>query len=217
MLRIVFESLMSTGPAGKHGMKRAPWCLWDPVKKTQVHGDHSAKCPESQSQFDKIEAMDELLEYSLGPILRERGLTVAFAESCTGGLVGHRMTNVPGSSDYYWGSVTAYAYEAKAALLSVNWDTLNSYGAVSSETVKEMAEGIRKNMGSDIGVSISGIAGPGGGTEAKPVGLVWFGLSAADGLWSRHFVFQGDRAEVKGQAAESALEYLSEYLAGELA
>ncbi|KAA3648229.1 MAG: CinA family protein [Chloroflexi bacterium] len=160
--------------------------------------------------------MSDPLEVSLGPILRERELTVAFAESCTGGLVGHRMTNVPGSSDYYWGSVTAYAYEAKAALLSVSWDTLNSHGAVSSETVKEMAEGIRKNMGSDIGISISGIAGPGGGTDEKPVGLVWFGLSAPDGTWSRHFIFDGERTEVKAQAAESALNYLREYLAGML-
>jgi PncC family amidohydrolase len=110
----------------------------------------------------------------------------------------------------------AYAYEAKAALLGVSWDTLNQRGAVSKETVLEMARGTRRALSTDIGVSVSGIAGPGGGTDEKPVGTTWIALVAADGEWSRLHQFTGDRAENKASAADAALQLLLDYLEGML-
>src|SRR5512140_2826101 len=114
---------------------------------------------------------NELLEVTLGKLLTEKKITLALAESCTGGLITHRLTNVPGSSAYLIASVIAYAYEAKVAALGVSWDTLNKYGAVSEETVREMARGMRERFGANIGLGVTGIAGPGGGTADKPVGL----------------------------------------------
>ena len=152
------------------------------------------------------------LAIQVGNILRERKLKLALAESCTGGLVGHRITDVPGSSEFFWGSVVSYAYEAKVALLGVSWDTLNTRGAVSRETVLEMARGTRRVLSTDIGVSVSGIAGPGGGTLEKPVGTTWIGLVATDGEWAKHYLFSGDRAQNKEAAADAALQLLLDYL-----
>jgi PncC family amidohydrolase len=152
------------------------------------------------------------LEVEIGKLLRPRGLTLATAESCTGGLIGHRLTNVPGSSDYYLGGVTAYAYEAKARLLGVHTETLVTFGAVSRETVLEMANGVRQAFGASVGLSVSGIAGPGGGTPDKPVGLVWLGLSAEGVERARQTFWSGDRLQIKEQAAEAALGLLIEYL-----
>jgi PncC family amidohydrolase len=156
--------------------------------------------------------MDEPLEVVVGKLLRQRGLRLAVAESCTGGLVGHLITNVPGSSTYYMGSVTAYAYEAKVRLLGVRWETLEKYGAVSKETVLEMAAGVRRALAADIGAAVSGIAGPGGGTPDKPVGLTWVGLSAAgvDEAW--RFIWDGDRMYVKEQSARAVLQCVADYL-----
>ena len=139
-------------------------------------------------------------------------MRLAVAESCTGGLIGHLITNVAGSSTYYMGSVTAYAYEAKVRLLGVRWETLEKYGAVSQETVLEMARGVRRAMAADIGLSVSGIAGPGGGTPEKPVGLTWIGLSApgVDEAWEH--IWPGDRLSVKTQTAECALRLLIDFL-----
>jgi PncC family amidohydrolase len=136
------------------------------------------------------------------------------AESCTGGLIGHRITNVAGSSDYFNGGVIAYANEAKVSLLGVSWDTLQKYGAVSQETVLEMAAGARLSLEADIAISVSGIAGPGGGLPNKPVGTVWIGLAAPDGQWARVFCFPGDREQNKAAASEAALGMLLEYLEG---
>ena len=156
------------------------------------------------------------LEDQIGSLLRERGLKLSLAESCTGGLIGDRITNLPGSSEYFWGSLVTYAYEAKVALLNVSWDTLNMRGAVSRETVLEMARGARAALGTDIAVSVSGIAGPGGGTEDKPVGTTWTGLVAADGEWTRLFRFDGNRLQNKASAADAALQFLLDYLDGRL-
>ncbi len=156
------------------------------------------------------------IEAQVGVIIRERGLKLATAESCTGGLVADRLTNVPGSSDYFVGAIVAYAYEAKVALLNVSWDTLRAYGAVSSETVLEMARGACKALSADIAISISGIAGPGGGLPSKPVGTTWFGLVTPDGEWSFLRQFEGDRVQNKLQASEVALELLVQYLRGEM-
>jgi len=154
------------------------------------------------------------LEIQVGSLLHEHGLKLVLAESCTGGLLGSRITDVPGSSEYFLGSVVAYAYETKVALLGVSWDTLNSKGAVSRETVLEMARGIRDLMKADISVAVSGIAGPGGGTPEKPVGTTWIGLVAADGEWGQVFHFPGDREENKVLAVDAALKLLLDYLLG---
>jgi PncC family amidohydrolase len=123
---------------------------------------------------------------------------------------------VPGSSDYFRGGIVAYAYEAKVGLLGVSWNTLRTFGAVSEETVIEMARGARVALGADIAISISGIAGPGGGLPDKPVGTTWFGLSTTEGDWARKFVWDGDRLQNKVLSAEAALQLLKDYLEGSL-
>lgn len=154
------------------------------------------------------------IEAQLGELLRSRGLKLAAAESCTGGLVADRLTDVPGSSDYFLGGIVAYAYEAKVALLGVSWDTLHAHGAVSSETVLEMARGARKALEADLGVSVSGIAGPAGGLPDKPVGTTWIALVSAEGEWSRKFIWESDRRGNKELSAEAALQLILDYLNG---
>ena len=156
--------------------------------------------------------MSELLEVTVGDLLRARGWRLAVAESCTGGLIGHRLTNIPGSSTYYMGSITAYAYEAKVRLLGVQWETLEAEGAVSKAVVLEMARGARRALAADVGLSVSGIAGPGGGTEDKPVGLTCFGLSTPDDEQAWEFVWQGNRLQNKELSAEQALQLLVDFL-----
>ena len=158
--------------------------------------------------------MPNPLEIQVGQLLLERGLKLVLAESCTGGLLGSRITDVPGSSEYFLGGVVAYAYEAKADLLGVSWETLNTKGAVSRETVLEMARGVRHRMNAHIAVSVSGIAGPGGGTPEKPVGTTWIGLAAEDGEWAKSYQFARDREGNKISAADAALHLLLDYLQG---
>ena len=160
--------------------------------------------------------MSSSLEFFVGNILHERRLKLVAAESCTGGLISNRITDVPGSSEYFLGSIVAYAYEVKVALLDVSWDTLKSYGAVSHETVLEMANGARNRLGGDIAISVSGIAGPGGGTPEKPVGTTWIGLVSDDGEWAKEFHFSGNRQQNKSSSADAALQMLLDYLQGNL-
>ena len=152
------------------------------------------------------------LEKQIGELLSERGWTLAVAESCTGGLLGHRITNVSGSSSYFRGGVISYSNEVKESILGVPEETLIEHGAVSKETAQAMAQGARRLLGTDVALSVTGIAGPTGGTTEKPVGLVYVGLAAegAD-LWEKH-IWQGDRAENKQQSAQAALELLLKYL-----
>jgi len=156
----------------------------------------------------------ESLEFQIGNLLRARGMKLAAAESCTGGLVADRLTDVPGSSDYFLGGIVAYAYEAKVAVLGVSWDTLRAHGAVSRETVLEMARGARTALGADVAISVSGIAGPGGGLPNKPVGTTWLGLSTPTEERAYLLRFEGDRRENKIEAAEAALRVLLDYLLG---
>ena len=156
------------------------------------------------------------LEVIVGRLLTQRGLTLAVAESCTGGLIGHRITNVPGSSAYYQGSITAYSYDVKELLLHVRHDTLYHYGAVSEQTARDMAVGVRGAFRSDIGLAVTGVAGPGGGTPEKPVGLVYIALAAPDGEWVERHVWGGNRRENKARSAEAALDLLRLYLQGQL-
>ncbi|MDD5370471.1 MAG: CinA family protein [Anaerolineaceae bacterium] len=154
------------------------------------------------------------LEIQVGELLHQKGWKLAVAESCTGGLVGHLITNIPGSSEYYQGSITAYAYEAKERLLGVHHETIVQYGVVSEPTVLEMAQGVRRVFDAEVGISVSGIAGPGGGMPGKPVGLVWFGLSTPQGAQAVHFQFHGDRLENKVASAQTALQLLVDVLQG---
>jgi len=161
-------------------------------------------------------ADENSLEVIVGRLLEQRGVTLAVAESCTGGLVGHRITNVPGSSTYYEGSITAYSYDIKELILHVRHDTLYHYGAVSEQTAREMAWGVRRAFCADIGLAVTGIAGPGGSTPEKPVGLVYVALAASDGEWVEQHVWSGNRRENKEHSAEAALDLLSRYLEGRL-
>jgi len=163
---------------------------------------------------DRPDAASAPLEIAVGQLLLERRLTLALAESCTGGLIGHRITNVPGSSDYFLGGIISYANDAKERLVGVSHETLLSFGAVSEQTAREMARGARRALGTDIGVSVTGIAGPGGAMPGKPVGLTWIALSAHDAEEARHFIWSGDREANKAQSAEAALALLAGYLRG---
>lgn len=152
------------------------------------------------------------LEKEIGNLLRQKGLTLGVVESATGGLISHRLTNIPGSSDYYKGSVTAYSNEAKIKVVGVKEATISQYGAVSSQVAEEMAEGGRKVLTVDICLADTGIAGPGGATPGKPVGLFYLGLSYQGGTYSRKHNFRGDREQNKQSTAEVALGWLKEYL-----
>ncbi len=156
--------------------------------------------------------MEELPEVRLGPLLRRRKQTLAVAESCTGGLLAHRLTNVSGSSDYFLGGVVAYSNAAKQTLLGVEASTLERQGAVSEAVAKEMASGVRRLFGADIGVGITGIAGPTGGTPEKPVGLVYIALAAEGVARCERHIWPHDRLGNKEASAQRALEMLVEYL-----
>ena len=159
---------------------------------------------------------EDTLEGCIGRMLAENGKTLSAAESCTGGTISALLTSVPGSSAYYLGSVTSYANEIKMNVLGVPEEIIAKYGAVSSECVAAMAEGVRKLTGSDYSVATSGIAGPGGGSEEKPVGLVWIGVSSEKGTETFKMVFRNDRKRNIERFASSALNKLREKLVNEL-
>ena len=146
------------------------------------------------------------IEEKLRDKLRDRKLTIAVAESCTGGLLGSRITDVAGSSEYFLGGVIAYQNEVKEALLRVPHDVIEAHGAVSAQTAEAMARGCRDLFKCDIAVSITGIAGPGGGSDEKPVGLTYIGLSTARGVISRRFLWDGSRTQNKEASVRAAME-----------
>jgi nicotinamide-nucleotide amidase len=150
-------------------------------------------------------ADEEALEAVIGGMLRSGGLTLAAAESCTGGLIGHRITNVPGSSGYFLAGLTTYSNESKTRLLGVPAELIAAHGAVSPEVAIAMAEGVRRAVGADVGISTTGIAGPGGATPTKPVGLVHIGLSDETGNMTEELRLRGDRVMIKERAAQLAL------------
>jgi PncC family amidohydrolase len=156
--------------------------------------------------------VDDVLAKDVGKLLRSRGLTISVAESCTGGKVGDMITNMSGSSDYFLGGVISYSNRAKTELLGVRSELLSLKGAVSDEVARQMASGVRKSLHSDIGVGITGIAGPLGGTADKPVGLVHIAVCSAKSTISEKNVFKGSRTRIKTQSAERALEMVKEFL-----
>lgn len=151
-------------------------------------------------------------QHLIGDQLRARKWTLATAESCTGGLIGSLITDVAGSSDYFAGGILAYSNAIKQSLLGVRAETLARHGAVSAETACEMADGARRVLAADVALSATGIAGPGGGTPDKPVGLVWIGLATPADTSPHRFVWDGDRATNKRLSAEAALRLLVEHL-----
>ena len=156
---------------------------------------------------------NEEIEIVVGRMLKEKELTLATAESCTGGLLGGRITKVDGASAYYMGGFVTYSNDAKVDLLGVRLETLAANGAVSEETAREMASGAARRLGTNAAISITGVAGPGGGTPDKPVGLVWTGVHLNDVVKARSFVFPGDRAEIRERSTQMGLALLYEMLA----
>lgn len=152
------------------------------------------------------------IEQNIGKLLRKKGLTLGVVESATGGLMSHLLTNVPGSSTYFKGSIIAYSNEIKIEIVGVKAETINRHGAVSAFVAREMARGGRKILAADICLADTGIAGPEGATPGKPVGLFYLGLSRQAGTYSRKLTFNGDREHNKRCAAEAALRWLKEYL-----
>jgi nicotinamide-nucleotide amidase len=157
----------------------------------------------------------EAMEEVVGKLLRAQGKTLAVAESCTGGLIGERITDVPGSSEYFLGGVVAYADRMKATLLGVPESLLLKYGAVSEPVAIAMAEGARERFGADLAVSTTGVAGPGGGSEAKPVGLVWVGFSDGEESTAQEFELPLDRSRHRMATAQIALDWVRRALLGE--
>lgn len=155
---------------------------------------------------------DETLEEIVGRLLLKNGWTLALAESCTGGYISHRITRVPGSSDYFKSSAVTYSNEAKMAFLGVKKSTLNRFGPVSRETAIEMAQGIRKKTGANVGMSVTGIAGPDGGSPEIPVGTVWIGMAQPHGEEAQIFHLQGDRERVIQGASQAVLHWLRKVL-----
>ena len=153
----------------------------------------------------------ETLEEVVARALTENRATIAVAESCTGGLLAERLTNIPGSSSYFLGGVVCYSNELKSALVNVPAELIESKGAVSPEVALALAEGIRKTTGATIGVGVTGIAGPGGGTPEKPVGLVHIGIADERGPRERRFQFPGDRERIRMHASQTALDSVRRY------
>lgn len=159
---------------------------------------------------------DDTLQECIGRMLKAHGKTVSAAESCTGGTISALFTSIPGSSEFYLGSVTSYANSVKTGVLGVSEDIIAKHGAVSSECVAAMAEGVRRITGSDFSVATSGIAGPGGGSKEKPVGLVWIGVSSKLGTETVKMTFRGDRKRNIERFASSALDTLRKMIQSEL-
>ncbi len=159
-------------------------------------------------------AGDQNMEEVVGHLLLEKNLSISVAESCTGGLIGHRLTSVPGSSSYFHGGVVVYSNQSKVDLLRVDPRTLETYGAVSERTVEEMARGVKDRIKTDLGLAVTGIAGPDGGTRQKPVGTVHVGLAAREKTFSREYRFWGNRMQVKLNSSMMALDWVRRYLNG---
>jgi PncC family amidohydrolase len=154
------------------------------------------------------------LAHRVGEALRGRGMHLATAESCTGGLVAHLITEVPGSSDYFTGALVTYANYAKIALAEVPSDVLEAHGAVSAQVARAMAEGTRHRLGVEVAVAVTGVAGPDGGTAAKPVGLTYVAVADADGTDVRRYVWDSDRSGNKRLSAAAALDLVLERTSG---
>jgi nicotinamide-nucleotide amidase len=174
--------------------------------------DSIEKVVEERLSGHLISKDGQTLEEVMGELLIQKRMTLSVAESCTGGLIGHRITGVAGSSAYFDRSVVVYSNKAKTEMLDLPRTVLSRFGAVSEKTALLMAEGIRKKSKTDLGLSVTGIAGPGGGTPEKPVGTVWIALASGQGSKAGHFLFQGKRNQIKILTAYTALNWVRSYL-----
>lgn len=152
------------------------------------------------------------MEVELGKILTEKNLTISCAESCTGGLLTSRLTDVAGSSAYVQGGIVSYSNEIKNSILKVKAETLKNFGAVSEQTARQMSNNVRELFKTDIGVGITGIAGPGGGSAEKPVGTVYISVSNSDKTFVKRFNFGGSRIEIKNQSCDAAIKMVMEVI-----
>ncbi len=153
-------------------------------------------------------------ERKIGNLLKSKSLKIAVAESCSGGLISNRITNIDGASGYFEAGFVTYSNESKTKFLGVPEDIIKEKGAVSSEVAVLMAEGVRQVTGVDIGVSTTGIAGPTGGTEKKPVGTVYIALSCTEGTYVKRLSLKGTRIEIKKQTSDEVLRFIEDYLEG---
>lgn len=192
------------------------------IRRRIVEGEEwTHLVPEEVAEYLEVIDMEEMLKPTIGissetekkaaHLLTKNNYTISTAESCTGGLIAHRLTNIPGSSMYFLSGLVTYSNEAKIEHLGVDRSVLHDKGAVSAEVASQMAEGVRKKIDTDIGLATSGIAGPGGGTEEKPVGTVYMALSDSEEVRWRKYHFSGNRWEVKEQTSEKALQWIIEY------
>lgn len=200
--------------------------LPDPLKGVRLRlsiygGSHEADEAMTEARLSQLREIlgeaiyseeDDTLQNTVGRILRENGKTLSAAESCTGGMISSLMTSVPGASEYYLGSVTSYAVSVKEKILGVPDEIIEKYGVVSSECAAAMAEGVRQLTGSDYSVATTGIAGPGGGTEENPVGLVWIGVSSEKCTKTCSKVFRNDRIRNIERFSASALDFLRKFI-----
>jgi nicotinamide-nucleotide amidase len=152
------------------------------------------------------------LEKAIGDLLRQKGWTLSIAESCTGGLICDRITDVSGSSDYFMGGMVTYSNESKAKHLGIPLDYIKRYGAVSPQVARRMAQGVRKAFDTTFGLSTTGVAGPTGGTKRSPVGRIFIGLTAGGEVWVKKLDLKGTRREIKEKATENALRFFYEIL-----
>jgi nicotinamide-nucleotide amidase len=168
-----------------------------------------------QRQLCTIMAAVSQYAEDIATSLLARALTIGTVESATGGLISNLLTNIPGSSNFYKGSIVSYSNEIKTGMVGVDAAVIEADGAVSAAVAEQMAAGGRRLLNVDICLSDTGIAGPGGSTAAKPVGLFYLGFACSSGVYNRRFVFDGDRTANKQAAAEAALGWLREFLSGE--
>ena len=182
------------------------------LKETAVKLDAAEKLLRQKIDHHIFAVDDETLEGNLGEWLKKNKQTVAVAESCTGGLIGHRLTNISGSSEYFLEGAVTYSNQAKQNRLGVDPAMIETHGAVSEPVAKAMAEGIRQKSGSDLGLAVTGIAGPTGGSPDKPVGLTFIAVTGANGTRCEQFRFHQDRVRNKERAAQAALNLLRLYL-----
>lgn len=166
--------------------------------------------------MEKTGGDGQTLERIVGELLIQKKLTISLAESCSGGLVSHRLTNIPGISSSYLLGVVSYSNQAKSQLLKVPPDLIKDKGAVSPEVARKMARGVRAIAGADLSLGITGIAGPTGGTPQKPVGLVYIALNTEEGEICQRYLFSGDRETIKWKTSQAALDLLRQYLLGEI-
>ena len=184
-----------------------------PMKKGNMNGLEQLFLHVQDALGDHVYATgEEIMEKVVGQQLTKNSMTISVAESCTGGLIGHRLTQVPGSSSYFDRSFVCYSNQAKQDLLGVSPSLLRRHGAVSAPVAQAMAEGARKNSQTDIGLSVTGIAGPGGGSAQKPVGTVFIGIAGPKSIYSTKFRFFGDRQDIKMRTSQAGLNMVRLYL-----